>query len=148
MIKIKALSKPTDKNNIVLIIDSKGFKKSDVLSTDQNTAVKQAIKDEKKNIFFNDGTTHTLVIFSESNVTWKVAETLRKNGAKVCAILNENKKESVNIFADDVKASLAMAEGIALSNYQFLKHKADKMIPILHYLEAHSLFVLILLSYK
>ena len=126
MIKIKALSKPTDKNNIVLIIDSKGFKKSDVLSTDQNTAVKQAIKDEKKNIFFNDGTTHTLVIFSESNVTWKVAETLRKNGAKVCAILNENKKESVNIFADDVKASLAMAEGIALSNYQFLKHKADK----------------------
>jgi leucyl aminopeptidase len=126
MIKIKALSKPTDKNNIVLIIDSKGFKKSDVLSTDQNTAVKQAIKDEKKNIFFNDGTTHTLVIFSESNVTWKVAETLRKNGAKVCAILNENKKESVNIFAEDVKASLAMAEGIALSNYQFLKHKADK----------------------
>ncbi len=126
MIKIKALSKPADKNNIVLIIDSKGFKKSDVLSTDQNTAVKQAIKDEKKNIFFNDGTTHTLVIFSESNVTWKVAETLRKNGAKVCAILNENKKESVNIFADDVKASLAMAEGIALSNYQFLKHKADK----------------------
>jgi len=126
MIKIKALSKPTDKNNIVLIIDSKGFKKSDVLSTDQNTAVKQAIKEEKKNIFFNDGTTHTLVIFSEANVTWKVAETLRKNGAKVCAILNENKKESVNIFSEDAKASLAMAEGIALSNYQFLKHKADK----------------------
>lgn len=126
MIKIKALTKPTTKNNIVLIIDPKGFKKSDALSTEQNTAVKNAIKAEKKNIFFNDGTLHTLVIFSEGAVTWKVAELLRKSGAKVCSVLNENKKESVNIIADDTKAALAMAEGIALSNYQFLKHKGDK----------------------
>ncbi|MDI1235391.1 MAG: leucyl aminopeptidase family protein [bacterium] len=126
MIKIKALTKSTSENNIVLIIDPKGFKKSDALSTEQNTAVKNAIKAETKKIFFNNGSFHTLVIFSEGAVTWKVAELLRKSGAKVCAILNENKSVSVNVLADDTKAALAMAEGIALANYQFLKHKADK----------------------
>ncbi len=126
MIKIKALPKSTAKNNTVLIIDVKTFKKSEVLSTEQNTAVKNAIKSEKKNIFFHDGSFHILVILSETTVNWKVSELLRKSGAKICTVLNENKKESVNIISDDHKASLALAEGIALSNYQFLKHKSDK----------------------
>jgi leucyl aminopeptidase len=126
MIKIKALQKTGGKNNIALVIDPKTFKKSDALSAEQNTAVKNAVKSEKKSIIFNDGTFHTLVVCSDAPFTWKTAEALRKAGAKVCAVLNENKKESVDIFSEDPKASLALAEGIALSNYQFLKHKADK----------------------
>ncbi len=126
MIKIKALTKPTAENNIVLIIDPKTFKKSDALTSDQNNAVKNAIKNDKKSIFFNDGTIQTIVLFSENNVTWKVAELLRKSGAKICSALNEVKSESVNIISGDSKSALALAEGIALSNYQFLKHKGDK----------------------
>jgi len=52
-------------------------------------------------------------------------EACRKSGDKIAVHLNDSKKESVVVVdaVGDAKATLAFAEGIALSNYQFIKYK-------------------------
>jgi Leucyl aminopeptidase len=55
-------------------------------------------------------------------------ETCRKNGAAIAKQLNNNNFEEILLisFAEQPKALLALAEGIALANYQFLKYKTKK----------------------
>jgi leucyl aminopeptidase len=53
-------------------------------------------------------------------------ETLRGIGNKVNGILNTNKYEKIQIVGFDKSSALALAEGIALSNYQFLKYKTGE----------------------
>jgi leucyl aminopeptidase len=53
-------------------------------------------------------------------------ETLRGIGNKINGILNTNKYEKIQIVGFDKNSSLALAEGIALSNYQFLKYKTGE----------------------
>ncbi len=53
-------------------------------------------------------------------------ETLRGIGNKITGILNTNKYEKIQIVGFDKSSALALAEGIALSNYQFLKYKTGE----------------------
>lgn len=53
-------------------------------------------------------------------------ETLRGIGNKINSILNTNKYEKIQIVGFAKNSSLALAEGIALSNYQFLKYKTGE----------------------
>jgi len=53
-------------------------------------------------------------------------ETLRGIGNKINGVLNTNKYEKIQIVGFDKNSSLALAEGIALSNYQFLKYKTGE----------------------
>jgi leucyl aminopeptidase len=55
-------------------------------------------------------------------------ESLRKAGCGIHALLVDAKAENVTIADVDGKAAetLALAEGIALSNYQFLKYRTDR----------------------
>lgn len=53
-------------------------------------------------------------------------ETLRGIGNKINGILNSNKYEKIQIVGFAKNSSLALAEGIALSNYQFLKYKTGE----------------------
>jgi len=126
MIKIKAINKLVENSNIILLIDTKTFKKSEYLSKEQTDAVKEAIKIDKKQLFFNTGFQHIFALFSSTPFNWETCEKLRKAGAKICDIINVNSKENVTIIAQDNKAALAVAEGLALANYQFLKYKTDK----------------------
>lgn len=52
-------------------------------------------------------------------------ESIRKNGSTIADTINAEKKHSVYCFNElsNSDYSLALAEGIALSNYQFIKHK-------------------------
>ena len=52
-------------------------------------------------------------------------EILRKHGATLCDALNEEKRDSICVVNEtsEVDYSLALAEGLALGNYQFIKHK-------------------------
>jgi leucyl aminopeptidase len=52
-------------------------------------------------------------------------ESLRKNGAVITDTLNANKKKQITIVNETTKGShsWALAEGIALANYQFAHHK-------------------------
>ncbi len=142
MIKIKAINKISETSNLVLIIDSKTFKKSVYLTKEQTDAVKNAIKLEKKQILFNNGESHIFIILQSGPINWEAAEKLRKMGAKICGVAIENKIDSITIVANDNKSALSTAEGIALSSYQFLKYKSDKKKL------THSLSEIIILSEK
>ena len=52
-------------------------------------------------------------------------EILRKNGCVISDSLNESKAKQITIFNDTLKSaySAALAEGIALANYSFIRHK-------------------------
>lgn len=55
----------------------------------------------------------------------KTHEGLRKNGSTICDALNGIKAKHITLINDTLRSShtLALAEGIALGNYQFIKHK-------------------------
>lgn len=58
-------------------------------------------------------------------------EKIRRSGEKVCSLLNNNKIKKINLYDTEgsVQETLALAEGIALSNYQFTTYRnkmADK----------------------
>jgi len=50
---------------------------------------------------------------------------IRKNGAAITDLLNTEKFSTISIVNElsNPDYSLALSEGIALSNYQFIKHK-------------------------
>jgi leucyl aminopeptidase len=66
-----------------------------------------------------------LVLLDKKDKESLTLEGCRKAGDKVAICFNEAKKESVVLVdaVGDAKATLAFAEGIALSNYQFIKYK-------------------------
>lgn len=61
-------------------------------------------------------------------------EACRKAGDKIAIYLNDAKKESVVVVdaIGDARATLALAEGIALSNYQFIKYKTKDFLKDKH----------------
>ncbi|MCT4582347.1 MAG: leucyl aminopeptidase [Flavobacteriales bacterium] len=56
--------------------------------------------------------------------TYQNVEKVRKAGAKILSELNGAKVANVHVFGNEA-SSLAMAEGMALANYQFLKYFKD-----------------------
>jgi leucyl aminopeptidase len=52
---------------------------------------------------------------------------MRMAGSKICAALNSHKQKQVIVedVLNDSDAAMAIVEGIALSNYQFLKYRSD-----------------------
>jgi leucyl aminopeptidase len=126
MIAFKSKPKFSDNDHLVLIIESKNFKSHDLLNKDENSAVKKAIDNKQSLIVFNNGTAYKIIVTIDSDLNWKTRESLRKNGAKICAVLNEAHIETISILATISFAASALAEGIALANYQFLKYKTEK----------------------
>jgi len=55
----------------------------------------------------------------------KNIEALRKTGCQIQQMLNADKQEAVTVAGEPSYATLAIAEGMALGSYQFLKYKSD-----------------------
>jgi leucyl aminopeptidase len=74
-------------------------------------------------------------ILEDKKETHLVLESCRKAGAVISALCNDHKLEQVVIADLENKPELvlALAEGMALANYQFIKYKADRVK------ETHSL---------
>lgn len=79
----------------------------------------------------------------DKKTNYQKLESLRGVGNKICATINAHKYESVQITStnDTPAYLLAIAEGCALSNYQFLKYKSDKK-------ETHTLKEISIISKK
>ena len=123
---IKSVSKPSDNDQMIVILDASKFKKSTFLDKSENEAVLAAIESKRPMIQFNSGLILKLVLPVYDTAGWELSEKLRKMGAKFCAILNEHKAKHACIVSFDKHLALAMSEGIMLSNYQFLKYFTDK----------------------
>ncbi len=126
MIEFKLKTKTSATENIALIIETKGFKTSSLLNKEENLAVLSAIENKKQFVFFNDGLKFKFVIMISEAIDYKIQESIRKHGAKIAGVLNENSKESIVVVAENSSNALVLGEGIALANYQFLKYKSNK----------------------
>jgi leucyl aminopeptidase len=117
--------------NLILI----GLKNSDFskyLTSDiEKNYVNDQINASKTQIFVNQFKRLVFIQIIEKKEQWKEyqeKESLRKAAVKTAQSLNEQKKSSVTLVHIDgtCEHTLAYAEGLALSNYQFIKYFTDR----------------------
>jgi len=93
--------------------------------------INKKIKADEKFITINQFTRIVFIQLMEEfdkKETYQKSESLRGVGNKICSAINAHKYASLQLFSEtDLKDELlAVAEGCALSNYQFLKYRTDK----------------------
>jgi len=122
---IKKASKLGANDNVAYLITSdkdlsaKGFSKAEI------TYIKKEIKAEQKQITINRLTSIVYIIVLDKNTDYKAAEKARIAGHKLTTTVNEAKMKAISIVSD-LAVTAAFLEGIALSNYQFLKYFSEK----------------------
>lgn len=84
-------------------------------------------QDIKSVQFISKGNFKLVITVEEKKDLYKTREELRKQGHKILASLNKLKTKSVAVInASDIsEAALLIAEGLALSNYQFIQYRGD-----------------------
>lgn len=127
MATIKKSSAITKGSDLVIICDKWRDKPGYFLdSTIANYIAKETGEHEKKFVSVNHLGRMIFVIIPDAKKDINASsEALRRNGCSICDSLNANKSKQITILNDTLKVSysLALAEGIALANYQFLRHK-------------------------
>ncbi len=97
------------------------------LTKEQITYISDEIKEnDKKFICINNLSRLIIVILVDAKKNHYTAlEAIRKHGATITDTLNANKLTSIQISSElsNPDYSLALTEGLALANYQFIKHK-------------------------
>ncbi len=118
-------------DNLILL----GFKDSNyssfLLSEEEKSYLKKKIKDNKKQIVINQYTRILFINIIDSDLkkdSNKLAETLRRDASKYTGTLNDHSINEVKLIQVEAKANMLLpfAEGLALSNYQFLKYFKEK----------------------
>lgn len=126
------LKNATDNNQPVLYLANKKTDwKSIGLDKKETDYLNKRIKDKENLVVINQLTRLLFIqLFDdlESKDEPKQLESLRISGSKVCATLNSHKYESIQLrsVVENDHLLLAVAEGCALANYQFLKYKSEK----------------------
>ncbi len=126
-------------HQIILIDDAVKF--ASLGLSKEDTAAAQKFFDEKVNHLFqlsSAGKTLSVVKIDTSKEEFKSLEAARKAGNALNKFLNSQKIKEASLLNATAKAGLAaaFAEGIALSNYEFLKYKTkdkkEKSLAKLH----------------
>ena len=138
---IKLLKKSEEPSSNISVFLNKDFDytKYSLTNIHQNF-IREEIEKEKKIIQINlyDKQIYIINVDDSKNVL----EENRKLGSELCSILNKNKYKSVVILGADEKAEIVLAfiEGIALSNYKFIKYfrEPNKNKPTLTLIEVLS----------
>ncbi len=120
----------TDSDNLIFVVtDVKSIQK-ELFSEAEMDYIKTFRKDHKQDTFsFNRLNNWQFVIFvDKEKKADQQLENFRVSGAKLKSIVNQHKINNVVIVDAEEKPAeiLSFAEGLALSNYQFLKYKSDK----------------------
>ncbi len=128
MSKIVLEKKRKEAEHLVVITDKfkNEFGLPDKVNNYFNTCLN---KNEKKLLTYNYVGKHiTIYIPERDKGPMHLAEQLRKQGALVADAVNALKGKEVVIYNQtrQLSYSLSLAEGIALSNYQFIHHKKDQ----------------------
>ncbi|MCD6069135.1 MAG: peptidase [Bacteroidetes bacterium] len=114
------------KDNLVIIASKFSDDKKYGLSKEESNYISTQLKADKKLVAVNQFNRHIFVVIADEKAeAYKRNEKLRKAGNQIGGMLNEAKKTGVTITAETNKASdpLAVAEGMALGNYQFILYK-------------------------
>lgn len=127
MTPIKKTNSAPQGSNLVVLTEKWKNKPSYNLSPDLIEYLNTQFSDtEKKFVSVNHlGQVVTVILVDPKKDTNTTHEALRKNGCAVCDAVNGLKGKQVFVINDTLKNSngLALAEGMALGNYQFLRHK-------------------------
>ncbi len=125
-----AISKKTGsiaKESLVIICKTFKTNTSYALSKEQTDYILNDIKkNDKKAVTINAlNRTVSVVLVDDTKSHYTNLETIRKHGATLSEAVNADKRATIYIVNElaDVDYSLALAEGLALGNYQFIKHK-------------------------
>jgi len=123
------ISTPSIKKTTILIVaQAKQLSNSGILNPKELSFVSSEMKDGKNIISINQYSRRIhIVALPTDNSKTPVSETLRRIGSTLKDSLNKDKEVSVFIsnLSSESFAAYYLAEGIALSAYQFLKYFAD-----------------------
>lgn len=126
---INTSSRLLKNDNLVFITSDLKNLDEKYFSADEIQFIRRNNKEHKTNRFsFNHFNRWVFVqIIEKERKKEHRLENYRVTGAKLTAIINEQKLHAVVLFDADNKTeeTLAFAEGLALANYQFLKYKKD-----------------------
>ncbi len=115
------------KHSLAIICNAFKNKTEYALTKEQADYISNQIKtNDKKFITINDLNRLVFVILvDEKNNHYKTLEAIRKHGSSITDQLNAEKRTHVALVSELSSSDyvVALAEGIALSNYQFIKHK-------------------------
>lgn len=122
---IRSIKDFSDKQHLIFVASTKaqlkeiGFSKSEMDYVNSKWE-----KDSNNNIAVNQYNRWIFVLSFKKSDSALLLEAARKAGSKINDKLNAEKATGVNIVGDS-DFSLAIAEGVILSNYQFLKYFKD-----------------------
>jgi leucyl aminopeptidase len=126
----KKITKITPEDNLILLTSDIKKVGPEYLSKEQADYAAKLIKGKKKETILFDNLGHIVLIQlikEEKNASMRL-ENCRKAGDALAMKLNEMKATSIVIVDIDGKAeeTLAVAEGMSLGSYQFLKYRKDR----------------------
>lgn len=126
--EIKKLNETPVNESVIYIINKDDRLDRNLFSETESKYIKSRLKDDEKQISVNHYSwwTYIQVIDKEKEI-YQVNENLRKSANKLYPVIKSNKHKSITIIdrVNNAKAVLAFAEGLALSNYQFIKYFKD-----------------------
>ena len=126
---IRPVLRFTDKDSVVLLVNDKLSFPKGLLSSKEEDFVRKEIKAERKNILINQFSRMVTIHQPDGKKDQtKQLEAARRAGESMLASINKHKNESVVIVdnAGSQDLALAIAEGMSLGNYQFLKFRKAK----------------------
>jgi len=116
-------------DSLLILVENAGQIPSSIFSKEEKQYVSNELKGDSKTVVINQYKRIIVIQKIESDKDRnKVLEKCRNAGDRIVAIFNKNKTKEIIIvdFSKDADAALAVAEGMALGNYQFLKYRKEK----------------------
>ena len=97
------------------------------LTKEQIAYISNEIKVNDKKFITINALNHLIIValIDKKKSHYTTLESIRKNGATITDALNSSKLKDIQVVSElsNPDYSLALTEGIALANYQFIKHK-------------------------
>ena len=116
-------------DSLILLVDDKGTLPKGVFSKPEMSFIEKELNADKKNIVINQYKRLVAIFQPEkSKDINKLLEKCRKTGDGILSTINKHKIGKIIIvdLINQPAFALAIAEGLALGNYQFLKYQKNK----------------------
>ena len=126
--EFKILQKPTVKHRLFIIDDLKKLSQVSALTAEEAEYATGMFNNDQSFVTINRYNCFIFIYLLKPKKTdSQTREAYRKGGVEVQAVCNKHKIAEITLtnFSTLSEAAILMAEGIGLSNYQFLKYRTD-----------------------
>jgi leucyl aminopeptidase len=126
--EFKIVQKAGKKHQLFILDDAKSLSQVAELSDGETKFVAEAFKKDQTSVTVNQYNRYVFFLLIKAKKSeYQTIEGLRKAGAEFAAIINKQKLDEVTIsnLSSLPNAAYALAEGMALASYQFLKYRSE-----------------------